>query len=393
MKRGMLESSRGCAPESGVKWSPTPLKVTHVVLALDVGGSERNVINQVREGHALGQCVSVVCVERPGVLAPQVEALGGQLICLHKHPGIQAGLFGRMRAALRDLRPDIVHTHHIGTLFYAGPAALGIGRARVVHTEHGRYPYADQMRTRWLGRLAGIHVDRFFCLTEAMASEVVANRIVPRRKVRVIMNGIDTAQYRERGDAAGLRRSLGIPDGAPVIGTVGRLVEIKCQDLLIRAFARVKQCVPDAHLLLVGDGPLMRDLDDLAIGLGLAPSVHFVGYQPYTWNYFHVMNYFALTSRSEGMPQAVLEASVAGLPVVASRVGGLPEVIDDGRTGILFAPGDESALVGTLLRLIGDNRLARGLGEAGRCRVESMFHISRMASDYHNHFLELLGIP
>src|SRR5206468_12258977 len=108
--------------------------------------------------------------------------------------------------------------------------------------------------------------------------------------------------------------------GARVIGTVGRLAEIKCQDLLIRAFARIREAAPDAHLVLVGDGPLRCPLGELADGLGLGRSIHFVGYQTDTVKYLSIMDYFALTSSSEGTPQAVLEASVAGLPVVASRV-------------------------------------------------------------------------
>ena len=184
------------------------MKVSHVVLSLGVGGLERNVINQVREGQALGQAVSVICVEEPGMLAEKVETLGGQLFSLRKPPGIRLSLFRRLRKILRDLCPDIVHTHQIGTLFYAGPvvASLGSVRTRVVHTEHGREPYTNSARRRWLGRLAGHYAERFFCLTHDMAAELIAQRIVPRSKVRVIDNGIDIDRFRERGD----------PDAAPV---------------------------------------------------------------------------------------------------------------------------------------------------------------------------------
>jgi len=365
------------------------LRVLHVVLSLDVGGLERNVVNQVREGQLLGQDVSVVCLERPGVLASQVEALAGRLLCLEKPPGIQLSMVRRTRETFRQLRPDVVHTHQIATLFYAGLAAKGVPGLHIVHTEHGREAYASRARTRWLGRLAGLQAELFFCLTEDMAAHVIAHRIVPCRKIRIIHNGIDITRYQQKSGSCPLRGTLGIPHGATVIGTIGRLVDVKRQDLLIHGFSRLKGTVPSAHLILVGDGPLRSELGQLVDSLGLKDSVHFVGYQPEAWKYLHMMDVFALTSSSEGMPQAVLEASVAGIPVVASRVGGLPEVIDDGRTGILFPPGDVDSLTRSLVELSTCELKARRMGAAARTLVEFKFNIRRMASDYHRHFLEL----
>jgi glycosyltransferase involved in cell wall biosynthesis len=261
----------------------------------------------------------------------------------------------------------------------------------VVHTEHGLPLFANRLRTRWLGRLAGLHCDLFFCLTQEMAREVTSYRIVPARKVWVIRNGIETARYGAAGDAQALRQSLGILPEAAVIGTVGRLAEIKRYDSLIRSFARVKQSCPDAHLLLVGDGPERPALERLAGALGVGPSVHFAGYRTNVPEYLHAMTCFALTSSSEGTPQAVLEASMARLPVVASRVGGLPEVIDDGRTGVLFTPGDEETLTRELVSILCNPERASRLGQAACARVESLYGIGRMAREYHEHFVRLLA--
>ena len=372
---------------------PLRLRVVHVVLSLDVGGLERNVINQVREGQALGQEVSVVCVTQPGTLASQVESLGGRLFCLDKRPGITLDTISRIRNLFRAMKPDIVHTHQIGTLFYAGPAVASLGRVRtrVVHTEHGREPYNRSARRRWLGRLAGLFVERFFCLTHDMAAEIIHHRIVPRSKVRVIDNGIDIDRFRERGDPAALRRSLGIPADSPVIGSVGRLVDVKRHDVLIRAFADLRRAVPDAYLVVVGGGPLENELLALAHRLDVDTCVHLVGHQPEAWKFLYIMNCFALTSRSEGMPQAVLEAAIAGLPIVATRVGGLPELIDDGHTGILIEPNDPEVLTRALLTVLRDPEAAREMGLAALQRVESRFHVRRMAQVYHRHFLEIIG--
>jgi len=365
------------------------LNVTHIVLALDVGGLQRNVVNQVRAGHRLGQRVSIICLEQRGTLAERAEELGGRVDCLHKPPGLRLELVDRLAAAFRRLRSHVVHTHQIGSLFYAGPAARLARVPVLVHTEHGVEEYG-RPRKRWLGRLAGLHADRFYCLTEAMRAAVVARRVVPAHRARVIHNGIDTESFQTPTDPLETRRALGIPDQARVIGTVGRLTEVKQQDLLLRAFARVRARVADAHLLLLGDGPLRGALQDLAGQLGLSDRIHFAGFRPHSAPYLRAMDVFALTSRSEGMPQALLEAAVVGVPTIASAVGGVPEVVEHGRTGLLFEPGDEAALSEGLHRLLTDRPGARLFRAAAREKVEARYSVERMANDYHRDFLALL---
>jgi glycosyltransferase involved in cell wall biosynthesis len=365
------------------------LKVTHLVLSLDVGGLEHVVLDLAREGRRLGQRVEVLCLERPGTLAARAGEMGVPVYCVHKRPGLRLGCTGRVKALLRERRPDVVHTHQIGALFYGGPAARRAGVPVVVHTEHGKH-YARR-RTCWLGWLAGRHAARFVCVSRDIADDVLAHRIVPRRKVVVVPNGIDTDRFRAARDDGTLRRELGIPAEAPVIGTVGRLTEVKRQDLLLRAFARVRQQLPAAHLLLVGDGPLRAGLHRLAGELGLEGRVHFAGYQAEPERYLALLSAFALTSRSEGMPLAVLEAWAAGVPVVASRVGGLAELIEDGHTGLLFDRDDEAALAGALLQVLGQGRLAGELREAGRQKVEDAFSRRRMADTYQGHYLQVLS--
>lgn len=368
------------------------LRVVHVVLSLEVGGLERVVLDLVRAGRQSGQGVAVVCLERPGRLADEAVRLGARLVCADKPPGLRWKTVGRLRALFQELAPDVVHTHQIGALLYAGPAARRAGVRAVVHTEHGKH-YAARRRTRLLGRLAARHAGRFCCVSADIADEAVAQGVVPRRKVTLVANGIDLARFADRAGASEARRSLGIPPGAPVIGTVGRLNEVKRQDRLIRAFARVRTSAPEARLLIVGDGPLRDDLRRLADGLGLGGAVHFTGYDPDPQRFLGVLDVFALTSRSEGMPLVVLEAWAAGLPVVASRVGGLPELIDDGRTGLLFEPDDEAALVSALRGLLADDGLARRLGAAGFRRVEETYSLRRMAEDYGRLYQALTGRP
>jgi glycosyltransferase involved in cell wall biosynthesis len=374
-----------------------PLHVTHAVLSLDTGGLERVVVDLVRQGCRMGQRVSVVCLERPGTLAPQAEALGARVVCLDKRPGLRLRAQARAAATIRDLRPDVLHTHQVGALLYAGRAARTAGVPVVVHTEHGNHlgrggaGYFRRQRMSWLWWWAARAARRFFCVSQDIAAEIAARRLVPRDKLAVVLNGINTEPFREPVDRDALRRALGIAADAPVIGTVGRLNEVKRQDLLIRAFTRVKVSYPAARLLLVGDGPLRGELQELAARLGVAAAVCFAGYQSRPEQYLRVMDVFALTSRTEGLPLAVLEAWAAGLPVVASAVGGVPALVSHRRTGLLFPTGDETALAGLLGELLDNPGRARALGLAGAGEVFARYDLRRMAADYDRHYRDLLA--
>jgi glycosyltransferase involved in cell wall biosynthesis len=362
-----------------------------------VGGLERIVVDLVREGQRLGQRVFVLCIERPGRLAAQVAALGARVLCTGKPPGLHFNESGTIKEALDELRPNVLHTHQVGVLFYAGPAAKAVGVPLVVHTEHTNHirrakgSYLRRQRMSWLWWWAAKCARRFFCVSEDIAEEMAARRIVPRDKLEVILNGINTEPFRESLDRNALRQSAGIPADAPVIGTVGRLNEVKCQDLLLRAFARVRTLHSNARLLLVGDGPLRASLGELSVRLGIAEVVHFAGYQSQPERFLAMMDVFALTSRLEGLPLAVLEAWAAGLPVVASAVGGVPDLVKHGHSGRLFQSGDETTLARILDELLRDTCRRRDMGNAGRQEVLSRYDLQRMAHDYEQSYRNLLG--
>lgn len=373
--------------------------VAHVVLSLNVGGLERLVIDLVREGKQLGQRQAVVCVEREGTLTDDARSLGAVVYCLDKRPGLQPKTVGRCANLFRKIQPDVVHTHQIGALTYAGRAARRTGVPVVVHTEHGKH-YAQRLRTRWLGRWAGRYADKFCCVSADIADEVRRTRVVPNAKILVVPNGIDVARFAQTVSAANLesktdnlKSDLGIPAQAPVIGTIGRLNEVKRQDVLIRGFAKLAARRPDAHLVVVGDGPLRGELEALAASTARAGNIHFVGYQSQPERWLQTMDIFALTSRSEGMPLSILEAWAAGVPVVASAVGGVPQLIADGHTGLLFESGDESAFRDSLARLLSDRSLGIRMACAARQRVEFEFSLAAMAQAYQELYREVFERP
>lgn len=369
------------------------LRVMHVVLSLECGGLEHVVVDLVVGGRALGQQVSVICLEQKGVLARQLEDAGVPVYCCHKPSGLHIRRMRReLSKLLVELRPDVVHTHQVGALFYAGPVVKRLGGAVVMHTEHGKH-FEHRAKTRWLGRYAARFAHRYFCVSQDIAAGVIRHRIASRRKVEVVPNGIDTDHFGQvADDVLAIKDELRIPGDSHVIGTVGRLAEIKRQDLLIRAFARLKDAVPNAHLLLVGEGPERPSLENIARDLGVAENVHFAGYRDDRERLLHIMDVFVLSSRSEGMPLSVLEAWAAGVPVLASRVGGLPELIDDGQTGRLVDGDDPHVWAQAIGTLLADGELTCEMTAAAKANVEERFSRSAMTQAYEHRYRDVLAL-
>lgn len=358
---------------------------------------ERIVVDLARESAKHDQDVSVLCLERPGVLAGAAEACGAPVYCINKGPGIHWSTFARTRAVLRDIQPDVIHSHTIGALFYCGPAVRSLGVPLLVHTEHmnniGNPLTSAQAlrRQKLLWRWSARYCRRFFCVSRDINEALTLHRLVPNDKLCVLVNGIDISQAANATDTAGLRRSLSIPVEARIIGNVARLQPIKRHDLLVRAFARVRVQFPETHLLLVGDGPCRTQIEDLVNQLGLTQSVSLVGYQAETQPYYQIMDVFALTSALEGTPLVLLEAWSAGLPAIASAVGGVPDLITHGANGLLFPPGDEDALVAGLTELLAAPDRARRMGEIARQEVRERYSLHRMADEYNRHYQSLLN--
>lgn len=369
------------------------LRVTHVVLSLDSGGLERIVLELIRGGVSGGHEISVICLERPGTLAQDARDAGATLNCLNKLPGIRPRIAQGISQVLRRHRPHVVHTHQVGALAYAGPAAYWSGVPAVVHTEHGKH-YSSRWKTKMLGRVASRFAQKICCVSEDILHEVIREGVAPAAKCAFVPNGIDTSRFFRVHDSVAARRTrAGVPAAALVVGTVGRLTEVKRQSSLIRSFAALLSQLPTIpfHLLIVGDGPEGANLENLTDELGIRNRVTFSGYQPQPEYYLGLMDIFALTSRSEGMPLAVLEAWAAGIPVVATRVGGLPRLIKHGTTGLLVELDNIPELTSCLGQLALNRDLACRLGTAGKQVVSEQYDVQMMWDRYQAIYQQLMS--
>jgi sugar transferase (PEP-CTERM/EpsH1 system associated) len=365
-------------------------RVLHALLSLECGGMEQVVVDLVQLSRECGQYAEVMCFERYGELARQLQAEGIVVHCLNKRPGLRLGLGRQIVEVLDRLRPNILHTHQIGSLFYSGRVAIRHGVKAVVHTEHGK-EYNGRRRTRWLARIAAHYATRFCCVSDNTAQHVADNRIVARSDIDVVYNGIDIDRFIDAGNCRHLvRRSLGLSEHTFLIGTVGRLSEIKRQDILIDAFALFAAWDSDSHLMLVGDGPQRTFLTKLADQAGLSSRVHFMGYQSERENFIAAMDLFTLTSDSEGTPLSLLEAWAAGRPVAVTAVGGLPELVSENETGKLVPPANAESLAHVFRELRADQRLRNQIGQEGQRIARMRFDRRVMAKQYDSMYRELL---
>jgi glycosyltransferase involved in cell wall biosynthesis len=202
---------------------------------------------------------------------------------------------------------------------------------------------------------------------------------IPAGKIDVVYNGVDTAVFAQCEKREEVRSELHIPPDSTVVGIVGRLSEEKGGvDVLIRAIARLRKINPNLRLLVVGDGPLRGNLEALADESAPGGAIMFTGTRNDVAHLLSAMDLFVLPSLNEALPIVVLEAMAAGLPVIATNVGGVPEIVEHEKTGLLVAPGSEDALYSALNRLTYDAYLRERLAQAGRRRVTSDFTIERM---------------
>ncbi len=368
----------------------TALNIVHAVLSLDCGGLERLVLNLCREGVSHGDKVTVVCLDKAGELAGEVEKTGAAVKTLSRKPGLMRPSEAiRLRKLLKELSPDVIHCHQMGAALYAGSMARTLGVPAIIHTEHGNHDYRG-WRRRLLASMAFAMPHRLFCVSEEIGDNLRESRVIFRSHPTVLGNGIPIPGNEQLRPDPGLRSELGIPEEVPVIGTVGRLEAVKRQERILEATAILAEKGIDLHLLMVGEGTRRSELEKLSAKLGLQKRVHFTGYQRDPLPYLNLMDVFVLTSDTEGMPMALLEAWAAKKPVVVSAVGGLPDLVMENDNGFLYPLEDRERLLHAIETLIGDPELRRRLGENGYRLVNSEYSSAEAARAYRSCYSSLL---
>jgi glycosyltransferase involved in cell wall biosynthesis len=375
-----------------------PIRILRVIARLNMGGPAIHVSNLAAGLEPRGYETTVVAgslargedsmaflADRLGVRVVTVPELQREVSPIDDIRSVR-----RMTSIIREIRPHILHSHTAKAGAIARAAALVSGDARppiVVHTFHGHVlkGYFDPVRTavfKEVERSLARVTDALVAVSPEVRDELVEAGIAPTEKFAVVRLGIPLDE--RLGDTtAGLdyRRLYGIPESAFVVGWVGRMTGVKDTDAVLEVVRAARERGVDAVLVMVGDGPDRERLEQLAHDLGIARSTFFVGYQSEVAGYYRLFDVFLLTSVNEGTPVSAIEALASGTPVVATRVGGVPDVVRDGQDGYLFEPGDTDAAAGRLALLASDPSLGRTLGGEGRERVLRRYSVARLVDD------------
>ena len=352
------------------------VRVLHVVSLLGQGGMEAGVMKLVT-GCDPARVTADVCTLEPARAFQQLFTGDSRLHELSRTSAFDVRLVAALAAIMRRRRIDVVHTHAWGTLVEGWLAARLAGVKHVVHGEHGT------METRPVNvavqRRLWRRVDRLLAVSRDLAGRMTATTGIPRERIEVIPNGVDFGDPLSR-DAA--RTALGLDKDAFIVVAVGRLVPVKNYRLLLAAARELASRIPNCRFLIAGDGPLKSELERDIAARNLHGTVTLLGLRQDVPQLMAAANVFALTSSSEGMSNTILEAMSAARPVVATRVGGNPELVQEGITGLLIDPAAPTELCAAVESLAADPSRVRRMGNAGRQRVEREFSRARMIENY-----------
>lgn len=355
-------------PDQAAVAAERPLRVCHVSLTLKTGGLERILADLARH-HDRSTCqLEFLAMRDVGRFADEIRSGGG--IVHQLKPANRWGQMRQMRRLFRERRFDVVHTHNTYPHIYATLAARLAGVSVVVNTRHGQragHNWKSRLPFRWASHL----VDRIITVSDDAARLCVDDDGVNPQKVRRIWNGIDLADFAFCGP---ITRSVAI--------SVARLSPEKDFPTLLKAVPFVVQQIPDFQLKIVGNGPERERLEQLVAESGITDRVQLLGERTDVPELLGGAGFFVTSSLTEGISLTLLEAMAVGLPVVATAVGGNPEIVVDGETGYLVPPSDEQQLAAAIIRMCRNQTAWMAMGQAGRDRVARHFDVRRMAREY-----------
>jgi sugar transferase (PEP-CTERM/EpsH1 system associated) len=386
-----MHAARDLSPEraAAAGGADVPPLIAHVIHRLDVGGLENGLVNLINRMPAERYRHAIICLDDFTEFRRRIARADVPVFALHKPPGNSPVLHWRLWRLLLRLRPDIVHTRNFGTLEAALPALLAGVTARV-HSEHGHelVDLGGHRRTRrWVRRAFRIVVHRYIALSKDLERYLRDKVGVPPARLVQLYNGVDTERFRP---ASRGREPLPIDGFAGpdqfVIGTVGRMQTIKDPVLLARSFVQLLRDMPDARrrlrLVMIGDGPLWDQVGAVLDEAGAADLAWLPGERDDVPRIMRALNLFVLPSLSEGISNTVLEAMASGLPVLATAVGGNPELVEPGLTGTLVPRGDTARMAQAIRAYVESPELCRRHGLDARRVAERRFSLDVMVKGY-----------
>jgi glycosyltransferase involved in cell wall biosynthesis len=365
------------------------MRVLLVIDELDLGGTEQQILELVRH-LPRARWTPVVCCFRPGRKAAEIARLGVRVVHLPKRARVDPLLVRDLISLMRAERFDVVQTFLIGGNLWGRIAAIVAGVPVVIASERNVDVWEEPLK-RWLGLALARLTDRIVANADAVRDYLVRRGADPARVV-TIRNGVDFGRFATPIDREGIRRSLGFGPEHTVAAVVARLEPQKGHDIVLEVASRLRDGVPALRWLLVGGGGAEEELRAEAARRNLSDRVVFTGFRTDSADLLRAADLSVLTSTKEGLSNTLLESLVAGLPVIASRVGGNAEVVAAG-AGLLVPPRDAKALAAAVELVAADPVGAGRMGARGREHVRRAFGVGRMVEETAALYDELLGLP
>lgn len=374
----------------GTDHSRMPTRPLRILVGLESsgpGGAENMVASLAAGLRARGHDASII-TDQPGWMTDRAQAAGVPVWIETQAPGIDLKWIGRLARRMRTERIDVFHSHEFSMNVFGGAAAL---LARVPHlaTIHGRHYVTESPRRVMAYRLLRRLGVPIVAVSADLRAFLAKGFGLDPSRLEIVANGIEVPADPTRLSGAirdAARSRLGLPTQVPLLLCVGNLYPVKDHATLVRALSGL----PGVHLAIAGRGDEEANLRRLAQELGLADRLHLLGLRDDVPALIDVADVFVQPSQSEGLPLAVLEAMGHGIPVVASRVGGIPEAIKEGESGLLVPPGDSAGFAGAIGKILRSSSLADALGKGGRARALAEFSFGTMVDRYLNRFGSIL---
>jgi glycosyltransferase involved in cell wall biosynthesis len=357
-------------------------KIVHIAKMTGVAGTENHLLTLLPGLQARGLDVHLIVLVEPDKTMDsyiaQMTSLGVPAEPVIIHRDVEWPLIGRLAQKIRAGAYDAVHTHLIHADWHGVVAARRAGVRRIFWSGHNDDPFRYRLPIRLIQAYLWRRISAGIAISEAVRQFMIRVEWAPPGKAVTVHYGLKVSGMADTQARESLRAGLGIDPGARVVGSVCRLIEQKGLPYALQAFRRVIDKVPGAHYVIIGDGPLRPALQAQIDALGLAGRVHLPGWRANAAALMPAFDLFLMPSLWEGFGLVALEAMAARLPVIASRISALPEIVVEGETGYLVTPADSDGLAQHMIRLLTDSTLAARMGGAGRARLEDEFSADRM---------------
>jgi glycosyltransferase involved in cell wall biosynthesis len=357
-------------------------RIVHIIKATGIAGAEQHLITMLPELDRQSFDVFVIVLTEPRkpvdklFRAFQQSGVTAERMIINRH--IDPSLVIRLILRLRDLAPSIVHTHLIHADLYGTIAARMVGVPVVISSRHNDDPFRTQSPLSVLLRIVNRYTNRFIAISERVRGFTIEHEKVPDSVVDTVYYGLPISE--QNREVIDVRSEFGLSKG-PLLVCAARLTEQKGHKWLLRAFRSVVDQLPETSLLLLGDGPLRKHLEDTVIKLGISKNVRFAGWRTDVMDILPSTDLFVLASEWEGFGLVLLEAMSLSLSIVATEVGGIPEVVLDGETGWLVKSKDSDALAGSILAALRSPHKMLECGRMGKLRVQNTFSVKKMIVD------------